>query len=166
MAKNDNKRMVAHHYYVEKRMDAKDVAALLGVVPKTVGEWVKKYNWKEEREARAIAPGKRTENVEQIISSLASERIALEKQITELETKKSPDINQIKELRLQMYRIDTTVSGWSKARKESDKDAKVPVTTYLQVMDNVFKALYQYDYKLFLQTVDFQDTHVREISNR
>ena len=63
MAKEyDNKRKIAHHYYVEKNYTAKQVAEMLDITPKTVGEWVRKYAWKQERQAREISVRNREEN--------------------------------------------------------------------------------------------------------
>ena len=79
MAKDyDNKRTVAQHMYITERRTAKEIALKLNIAQKTVGEWVKKYGWKELREAKAIAPAKRSENIEKIISGMAEKRIRLE----------------------------------------------------------------------------------------
>lgn len=92
MAKEyDNKRKIAHHYYVEKNYTAKQVAEMLDITPKTVGEWVRKYAWKQERQAREISVRNREENRDQVLSDLATDRRRIRELIMEQEASPQPD---------------------------------------------------------------------------
>ena len=110
MAKEyDNKRKIAHHYYVEKNYTAKQVAEMLDITPKTVGEWVRKYAWKQERQAREISVRSREENRDQVLSDLATDRRRIRELIMEQEASPQPDRELIRELRKQISRIGEQV---------------------------------------------------------
>lgn len=160
-----NKRKIAHHYYVEKRYTAKQVAEMLDITQKTVGEWVKKYAWKEEREAREISARNRDENRNQVLSDLATDRMRIRELIQEEERKNNPDREVIREWRKQIAQIDDAVSKWSKAKMTAEKNERVPLDVYLQVMDNIFDSLRLFSPELYASTLDFQEQHVYEISN-
>lgn len=167
MANNyDNKKIIAKRMFITERRTAKEIAAILEIAQKTVGEWIKKYAWKEEREARAVSTEKRTENIEMIIAGMAEKRIRLERQIEEEEAKKEPDMVVIDTIRKEIAAIDYGVANWNKSLVNAQKEGKTTLTQYLQVMDDIFKCMRQYDYQLYLKTVDFQELHVHNVSNR
>ena len=161
----DNKRKIAHHYYVEKNYTAKQVAEMLDITPKTVGEWVRKYAWKQERQAREISVRSREGNRDQVLSDLATDRRRIRELIMEQEASPQPDRELIRELRKQISRIDDAVSKWNKARITAQKDERVPLDIYLQVMDNIFDSLRLFDMELYTRTLDFQEQHIYQISN-
>lgn len=162
----ENKKIIAKRMFINERRTAKEIAAILEVAQKTVGEWIKKQGWKEEREARAVSPGKRSENIEMIISGMAEKRVRLERQIEEEEAKKEPDMTTVETIRKNIAAIDYGVANWNKSLVNVQKEGKTTLTQYLQVMDDIFTSMRQYDYQLFLKTVDFQEQHVHNVSNR
>lgn len=165
MAKDyDNKRTVAQHMYVTERRTAKEIALKLKVAQKTVGDWVKKHGWKELREARAIAPAKRSENIEKIISGMAEKRIRLENEIAGEEAKREPDPKRIEELRKEIAGIDYAVANWNKSLASVNKENRLTLVQKLQVIEEVFKILMQFDHQLFLKTLDFQEYLVSVLS--
>lgn len=158
MAKDyDNKRTVAQHMYVTERRTAKEIALKLKVAQKTVGDWVKKYGWKQLREAKAIAPAKRSENIEKIISGMAEKRIRLETDIIGEESKKDPDTKRIEELRKEIAALDYAVANWNKSLASVKKENQLTLVQKLQVTEEIFKILMQFDYQLFVKTLDFQE---------
>lgn len=161
MAK-ERERKTAHILYVEQKKTAAEVAVLVGVSEKTLSAWVIKYNWKNERDARNTSPYKRIENLESIIAGLAEERIQLSRSLPEAE--KAGKIDEVKELRSSISKIDDAVSKWNKTLRDINKEAKIPLATYLEVMQTIFEALQHYNTKLFMQTLDFQEKHIHEVS--
>lgn len=167
MAKEyDNKRKIAHHYYVEKGYTAKQVAEMLSITPKTVGEWVKRYAWREEKEAREISATNRDKNRDEVLSDLATDRMKVRELILQEEDKPQPDRTLIREWRKQISQIDDAVSKWNKAKMTAQKNDRIPLDVYLQVMDNIFDSLRLFNPELYADTLDFQEQHVYEISNR
>ena len=48
MAKDQEKNL-AFFYFTKENMEAKDIATKLKVRPNTVGDWIKKGNWKRKK---------------------------------------------------------------------------------------------------------------------
>lgn len=162
MAK-ERERRTARILYVENNMTAKDVASRVGVTEKTVGDWVEKGNWKAERDAKNASPSKRINNIKQIISDLSEERLMLDREIKKLENNKA-DQEEISKLRARISGIDDAVSKWNKTLENVEKEAKIQLSTYLQVMESIFQGMQKFDRELYLSTIDFQEFHVNEIS--
>ncbi len=161
MAK-EQERKLAHWLFVQKGKSLKEIKEQVNVSMKTLSAWVNKYNWKAERTALLSSPEQRIDNIKQIITTLADERLELSNKLKQAEQDK--DKEQITEIRSQIARIDTAVANWNKTLAQLDKDAQVTLTQYLYVMDSIFSALRNYDEKLFLKTLDFQELHVREVA--
>lgn len=167
MAKEyDSKRTVAHHMYVVEKRTAKEIAETLKIAQKTVGEWMKKYGWKEERDAKAISATKRIDNLERIITDMAEKRLKLEREIDEEEARKEPDRDKIENLRKEVAQVDYAVANWNKSLTNVRKESKTTLVQYLQVMEDIFQHLAKYNYQVFLSTLDFQEHHILEISTR
>lgn len=167
MAKDyDSKRTVARHMFVTEKRTAKEIAETLKIAQKTIGEWVKKYGWKEERDAKAISATKRIDNLEQIITGMAEKRLKLERQIEDEEVKKAPDRDLIDSLRKEIAQVDYAVANWNKSLVNVRKESKTTLVQYIQVMEDIFQHLSKYDYKVFLATLDFQEHHILDISTR
>lgn len=157
-------RQIARFYYVDKLSTAAEAAKEAGVAEKTLSQWVTKYGWKAEREARASSQNNRTENLKETISLASQERIALSASLaTAIET---GDIKEVAEIRQQIARVDAGVANWNKTLSNLDKEYKITLNIYLEVMDQVFDALRAYDMVLFLKTTDFQEQHIHSVSAR
>jgi len=161
MAK-ERERKTAHILYVEQKKTAAEVAGLVGVSEKTMSAWVIKYHWKTERDARNTSPYKRIENIENIITDLAAERIVLGRQLVVAEKEANKEL--VEETRKNISKIDDAVSKWNKTLRDINKEAKIPLATYLEVMQSIFEALQHYNPKLFMQTLDFQEKHIHDAS--
>lgn len=167
MAKEyDSKRTVAHHMYIVEKRTAKEIAETLKIAQKTVGEWIKKYGWKEERDAKAISATKRIDNLERIITDMAEKRLKLEREIDEEEARQKPDRDKIENLRKEVAQVDYAVANWNKSLTNVRKESKTTLVQYLQVMEDIFQHLAKYNYQVFLSTLDFQEHHILEISTR
>lgn len=163
MAKTSEKEL-ARYWYIEKKKSAKETAIMVGVTQKTMGDWIKKGGWHREREARILSPNQRAENIEVIISDLANQRIDLCKEL--VETKASGDTKRASEIRHEMAGIDDGVAKWNKTLLSIKKDTRTTLTTYLDVMEDIFNDLRNYDEKLYLQTILFQKQHVEKATDK
>lgn len=161
MAK-DRERRTAHILYVEQKKTAKEVAELVGVSEKTLSDWVTKFNWKAERDARNTSPTQRINNIESIITGLAEERIELSRRLPISE--KAGNRDEVDEIRRNISKLDDAVSKWNKTLRDINKEAKIPLATYLEVMQSIFEALQHYNAKIFMQTLDFQEKHIHDVS--
>ncbi len=159
-----NEHRTAKVLYIEQGKTAKEIAELLGVTEKTVGEWVRKDNWKRERDARMASPANRITNIQNIIGDLSEQRLQFNRELQAAE--KAGDTETVKELRANVSKIDDAVSKWNKTLETINKESKVSLTTYLYVMEDIFKHLNHYDPKLFVNTLDFQEAHIQYISNK
>lgn len=175
MAK-DKERKLARIYYVEQNKTAKWIASRLNLTEKTVGDWVKKYGWREEQRARENSVDKRIDNIKSVIDDIiedrASARIRLNELKSELEVaRKAKDEDEITLLRDMMGNIkkeivgfDDAISKWNKTLENFDKENVVSLSSYLYVMDEVFKDMQSYNPELYMNTIDFQEQHVNKIS--
>ncbi|PTN08049.1 hypothetical protein C8N47_11189 [Mangrovibacterium marinum] len=164
MAK-DRERQTAKLYYVDHNLTAKEVSERVGVTEKTIGNWVEKYHWKAERDAKNASPAKRTANIKQIISNLSDEWLELDREVKELETGKG-NPEEIAKLRTRIKGIDDAVSKWNKTLENIEKDSQVPLSTYIYVMEDIFQGLLKYNRDLYMKLVDFQEIHLNTISER
>ena len=161
MAK-EKERRTAHILYVDQGKHAKEVAELIGVAEKTIGEWVSKYGWKEERCARQVSPAKRADNIKMIILNLSEDRLRLDREIRASD--EDADTSAMATMRDEVSRIDDAVSKWNKTLENIEKENRISLSTYLNVMDQVFMAMRHYDTRLFMSTVEFQEQHIHKIS--
>ena len=167
MAK-DKERKAARILYVEQGKTAKEVADLVGVSEKTmsgVNGWVNRYAWKAARTANFTDKDKRVDNIKEIIDSIALDKIELQLQLNKLIKENSKENSEeINQIRVNLARLDDGASKWTKTLKTIDKDSQITLSVYLLIMTRVFKALQQFDSKLHLKTIDFQEQHVNQIS--
>ena len=160
MAKTEERKL-AKWFYVHKGKQFKEIAIEVGVSAKTITQWAQKYNWKAERAAILSDPRQRIENIKQIISNLADERISLSDKI--LTAEKNKDLEQASDYRKQIAQIDAAVANWNKTLTTIDKDTKVTLAQYLYVMDKIFMSMRRYDEQLFLKSIQFQEQHLNDI---
>lgn len=142
-----------------------EIAAALNVQEKTVGQWVKKFGWKNERNARLGSSGKnQIQNIKGIISGLAEDRIVLSNTIKKAE--EDGDKELIQKSQKEISKIDIAAAYWNKTLTNLDKENRISLSVYLEVMDDIFKALQKHNPKLFMKTIEFQEQHLSNISLR
>ncbi|WP_407323891.1 helix-turn-helix domain-containing protein [Tenacibaculum maritimum] len=162
MAKNEERIKAKELFLLGKNQN--EIAAALNVQPKTIGQWVKKYGWKNERDARLGSSKSQIQNIKAIISSLAEDRIALSNTIKK--AKEDGDKELIQESQKEISKIDNAAAYWNKALTNLDKENRISLSVYLEVMDDIFKALQKHNPKLFMKTIEFQEQHLSNISLR
>ena len=186
MAKEQEKNL-AFFYFTKENMEAKDIATKLKVRPNTVGDWIKKGNWKKIRDANINQSGERLERIQQVIDDLATERLeimqltkdipkkikALEKDIQEIPNKNITNEmakqvaalkDELKTLNRQTVYIDQGIAMWNKTLASFQAENKTTLTKYIEIMDKIFGDLRAKDEGLYMQTLDFQHAHILEVS--
>ena len=163
MAKEKEKK-VAYLLFVEQKKTAKEISQLVNVSEKTLSGWINADDerWKKDQRVRHTSPTQRVANIEQIISNMADERISKGRQLTEAEA--DGDHEKASDIRKDISKIDDAVSKWNKTLRDINKESKVPMSTYLEVMETIFQALQAHNPKLYMQTIDFQEKHIHDVS--
>ena len=175
MAKNAE-RKAGYVYYVEQGKTAKECAQLVKVTEKTFGDWVEKYGWKAERDARQNSKDNRIDNIKNVIDGITEDRSAARLRLNELKddlkgylASKDTDAidltrDMISDLRKEIVGYDDAISKWNKTLENFDKENTVSLSNYLYVMDEVFKDLQVYDQEVYMTTLDFQEQHITKAS--
>ena len=186
MAKEQEKNL-AFFYFTKENMEAKDIAAKLKVRPNTVGDWIKKGNWKKIRDANINQVGERLDRIQQVIDELSNERLeiikrqkelpalirALESEIKEIPNKNitTPMLEEVANLKAELKNLkrdavynDQGIAMWNKTLASFQAENKTTLTKYIEIMDKIFGDLRAKDEGLYMQTLDFQHAHILEVS--
>ncbi|UGU15207.1 DUF1804 family protein [Sinomicrobium kalidii] len=163
MAKEKEKR-IAFDYIVNQGVSPTVTAQKVGVSERTVTRWIQKEGWKKLRNAKQNMSAERSERIRQVIETLTEQRIELFAQIKQ--AKEGEDKQLLFSLQKEAVGIDDAISKWNKALENIDKENRVSLSAYLEVMEDIFKHLNQYDPKLYVDTLDFQEQHINTISER
>ncbi|WP_435135731.1 terminase gpP N-terminus-related DNA-binding protein [Formosa sp. A9] len=175
MAK-DKDRGIAYVWYVQQNKTAKEIAQKLKLTETTVGNWVKKYGWKEERNARENQVDKRIDNIKSVIDDITDDRSSARIRLKELKAEQKIALankdddeiqlnkDMISEIKREIIGYDDAISKWNKTLENFDKENRVSLSSYLYVMEEIFKDLQTQDPKLYLQTIDFQEQHINNVS--
>ena len=161
MAKEKEKR-IAFDYYTNQGFTAKAISDIINVSEKTVGNWVEKGNWKSIRDANLNSNKSRADNIKELISELTDQQLGIQQEIKD--AKKVDDKNLVTELRKQSAAISQEVAIQTKALERIDSETKIFLSTYLEVMNDIFKNLENYDKEIYMKTLDFQENHLNTIS--
>lgn len=168
MAKHQE-REIAKKYFVEFFKTQKEIAEDLGVTEKTVGRWVAEGNWRAERDARINSRANQTENLKSLISELTEKALSTHNKIKRLEAQgksiNSEDKELLMELKKEATRISQEVAMYNKTLAQF-QEQRVPLSTYIEVMEEIFKELQNFDKDLYLKTLSFQKSHLQNIANR
>lgn len=172
MAK-DNEKRLARELYINQNKNEEEVALQCKVSSRTVHRWIKEGNWKSIRDSIANAPKQRIERSQLVIDSMVEERISILKELQELQRHKDDVLSDEEQnarnvyiaiLRKQAASIDDSVSKWNKRVENIDKDGKITLTVYMEVMERIFEALRYQNEALYMKTLDFQETHLEEVA--
>ena len=188
MAKEQEKNL-AFLYYTKENLDAKDIASKLKVRQNTVGDWIKKGNWKNIRDANMNQSGERLDRIQQVIDDLAVERLQIMKEIKEIPEKiKKLEIDnreipnksitdpikeevlqlkgELKDLKRQTVFIDQGIAMWNKTLASFHYENKITLTKYLEIQNLIFEALRRENEGLYMETLDFQRDHILEAATK
>lgn len=160
MAKDKERRLAKELFLQGKKQ--KEIARLARVQEKTVGEWVKKYGWREERDARFNSAKSHTESLKKLIGKLTERRLDLIRSMDKAQ--QADDDEKYDALQSKANTLADEVSKYNKALQSLDKENRISLAVYIDVMESIFKAVQVYDAKLYMQLLDFQDEHLTEVS--
>lgn len=163
MAKKEQ-QVLAQKYFVEFFKSQKEIAVILELTEKTVSGWVRRGNWKELRDARINNSGVRSENIKKVISDLTDSQLECMKSIAAAEA--AGDRKEAFDLKKESTRISQEVGMWQKALEKMDKDFKISLSTYLEIMEDIFKEMQNYDYDLYIKSLEFQKSHLQTVANK
>lgn len=163
MAKN-KERQVAEKLYIELFRPQNEIAEELGLTEKTVGNWAREGNWKELRNARINNSNNRAETVKKVIAGLSESALELQQKIKDAE--EVGDMPLALCLKKESTAIAQQVGMYQKALEKLEKNFKVSLSTYLEVMDDIFEALQTYEKELYIKTLDFQKYHLQNIAQK
>lgn len=163
MAKKREKE-IAKKMYVELLRSQKEIADDLALTEKTVSTWVTKEGWKAERDARINNSTNRAETIKKLIGSLADNALEVQKKI--LQAEEQGNNAEALLLKKESTRIAQEVGMYQKALEKIEKNFKVNLSTYLEVMDDIFASMQAFDKEAYLKTLDFQRYHLQSISQK
>lgn len=161
MAKS-RERTIAKELYVNQGLTAKAISEKGLATEKTIGNWVRKFGWKKLRDAKQNSTNNRAERIAQVIETLTEQRLDLFSAISE--AKKNKDNEALTALQKEAVGIDDGISKWNKALENLNKENKISLSVYIEVMEDIFKNLQAYDPALHLKTLDFQEEHLNTIT--
>lgn len=161
MAK-DKERIIAKDYYINQGLTAKAIAEKGLATEKTIGNWVGKYGWKKLRDAKQNSSNQRAERIAEVIETLSEQRLELFELIAR--ARREDDKDELAHRRKEAVGIDDAISKWNKALENLNKENRISLSVYLEVMEDVFRAMNIYDAGLHQKTLDFQEEHLNTIS--
>lgn len=175
MAKTLDKER-AYRMYVKEHRTAKEVSKRTGVTEKTIGIWVKKHGWKKQRNAEVNSAKAQQNRINEILGEYAEQTLYYIQENKKLKVKISNAIannntdalkifsEQLNDNNSELARIDDGSSKWRKQLTDLDKENRISLSVYLEVMDDLFENMRAFDDKLYSNSLDFQEKHLTTIS--
>lgn len=166
MAKKTEERAKARRLFVEFGMNFKEIAAMLKVRENTIGGWAKEDNWKALRSAKLFSKAKLAQNYTELMvaySEITLELLGRRKEIMEL-PEEMRDKKELLQINKEIVAIADAQSKSKNQYEKTERHNKTDLITYLNVMDQIFRALQNEDPKLHSLTLDFQERHVQEVA--
>lgn len=157
-------RKEAHDLYVNDGLSNKEISERLKVSEKSVSKWINDNEglWKEERRAAVVNSKQQAGNIKEIIRMLAEDKLDILQRIDEAE--KEGDKELVMELRKQAASLDNSVNAWGKQMENMNKENRITLSVYLEVMDRVFDAMKTANPHLYYESIDFQEAHIYDVS--
>ncbi len=153
-------RQSAYEFVVIQGYTQKDTADILGVSEVTMSGWATEGNWKDLRRGRQSTAATSTDNLKQIISLLSERRLTLETLITDAIAVGDKETEL--DLRKQALALSDEISKHNKTLLTIQKESRVTLGVYIDVMDDIFNCLRIENEKLWEQTIDFQTYLIRK----
>lgn len=158
-------RRAAYEYVVVQGYDQNQVAEMLKVTPATVSAWANNGSegrWIDLRKARMQCASTDTDNIRKLIRVMSEQRLQLEESI--LNAQKDKDLKEEIRLRNEASRLSDEMSKMNKTLITLDK-TNYDLGTFIDVTDEIFNNLRQYDEALWEKTIEFQSYIIRRKTN-
>ncbi len=160
MAKTQE-RILAKELFFQFKLQ-NEIARIVGVQEKTIGDWIRKYGWKKERDARFNGSKNQIQQIKKLIGILTEERISLIREIDD--SKHQNNAEETKKLQKRANEIADEVSKYNKTLLTLDKENRISLAVYLDVMESIFKSIQKFNPKTYMELLTFQEEHLSEIS--
>lgn len=176
----ETEQKIAKELYINQNKTPEEITHKTGVTLRTVQRWIKDGNWKKLRDAKANGSPQRIERTQLVVDSLTDRRIQLIKDETKArkeleELEELGDYEELKEekailrvkvetLRAEAASIDDAISKWNKRIENLNKEGKITLSIYMEVMERIFEALRLSNEPLYMQTLDFQENHLEDVA--
>lgn len=160
MAKTEERRL-AKELYLKGKLQ-KEIAAIVKVQEKTISDWAKKYGWKKERDARFNSTKTQIAQIKELISELTDRRLSIVRQMDV--AKQNNDLDEKENLQKESARISAEVANYNKTLLSLDKENRITLSMYIDVMQSIFNALQKHDVNLYMKCLNFQEEHLTEVS--
>ena len=160
---SDKLKRSAYEMVVIQCKDQKEVAQILNLSQVTISKWAVDGNWKKDRESRQRCHSTDADNTKQILRLLSKKRLELEFEIQDAET--NGDKEQELMLRKEAHLLSDEISKQNKTLLNLDKENRITLGVYLDVMDDIFNSLQQFDQDLWMKTINFQEAQIRKATN-
>jgi len=156
----DKLKHSAYEYVVVLGYTQKRAAELTGLTEQTISAWAIEDDWKALREGRQQSYRTDVDNVKQIIRLTSQRRLDLEHEIHDAQKEGNADVE--KDLRKESLQIGDELSKLTKTLAGLEKDNKYTLGEFINVMDDIFTSMRQFDEELFVKTIPFQTYYVRK----
>lgn len=163
MAKKKEQEL-AKQLFVDFFKSQKEIAEDLGLTEKTVSQWANKFGWRALRDAKLNNSANRVENIKKVIAQLTESTLEVLDKIKIADS--NGDKGEALVLKKEATRIAQEVGMYQKALEKMEKNFKVSLSTYLEVMEDIFQALQTFDKEVYLKTLDFQKSHLQTIAQK
>lgn len=148
----NQKQKDGYEYYVIQKKTAKESARLCRTTEKTFGNWVKKFNWKNRRDALLTSEENGLENLLELLDLYTEKLLELERDPTSDTKEKFLLTNQLANLR--------------KLKADFEKDNKIPYTTYVNVADGLMTKLVKNFPKQKEELLDWFEEYLTELGTK
>lgn len=156
-------KLSAYELVVIQDYTQKEAANILGVSEVTMSQWACDGQWRNEKKARQSTSTISTDNLKKIILLLSDRRLEIEDQINDAIRRGDSDMEL--ELRKQASSVSDEISKHNKTLQTIQKESKVTLGIYIDVMDDIFDQLRNEDPELWEKTIEFQGTLIRKKTN-
>lgn len=142
---------LAEDLYIKGKKTAKDIAQLVGVSEKTVGDWVEKFKWKERRNALLGSAQNGLLNINNLIDAYAEKLVEMEN---------DPEAKQDQKTKL----VDA-IAKLNKTKDGFEKEHRIPYNTYINVMDLIMSDMIaKIEPKYHIVLLEFFENHTNELA--
>lgn len=160
-------RAHAKKLYMEGKSQ-KEIAKLLNVTEKTISRWSNTEKWNSIRAAKSFSNKELAQNKIKELLFYSELRLDLMKDLEAMRAlpEEKRDKEEMLDLVKQIAKLADAAAKTDKQGDKFQKENRITLVTYLEVMDSIFKALQTEDEKLHNRTLDFQERHVLEIAKK
>jgi galactitol-specific phosphotransferase system IIB component len=142
---------LAEDLYIKGKKTAKEIAQLVGVTEKTVGDWIDKFKWKDRRNALLGSAQNGLLNINTLIDIYAEKLVEMESD------PKAESKDKVK--------MVDAIAKLNKTKDGFEKEHRIPYNTYINVMDLIMSDMIaKIEPKYHLVLLEFFENHTNELA--